>query len=535
MIANLIQEGVTLEMIERTNNKFKAWDRIVKENILEKGTEQEIAEAYSLLQDVTVFAYAFFRIPGTKKPLKLFPYQDMVLNDDYDRIMFVAANQIGKSYALSVKAIHYAYLHPGHTVLMTSKTLVQAKDLLRQIKVILQSGTLDYKADIGDVENKSEIQFRHYDEIDGKQVELPYSRIVVGPAGEGILGVAANLILADEIAFYEDANHFYYQILQPRTYATKGKIILFSNPNGSSNLYHELWQGEAFHKYRFRFLDNPNNTQKEYDRLCKSLTRAQRESTLDAEFTSAEGGFFSPEEIRLMQEQRESFVPTGIPEQLYIAFDFAKTRDNTIRAIAVERNNGVYVYELKQYPNNTPYNDIIDELIDLIKEVGPEHFACVGFDAGGPGKAIEDWIKKVEEFGVQSIPIDFTLQKKNSMYTLFKLLAERNVRGEFGIKMPYTSYGDHQLKALTFKTTAAGKLTIHHENESDKDDVPDVCALLCSLIVNPESPPITLEIVDNKKGQFKKVDDTIRCECGNILDIYDEKCSHCDKKMETFI
>lgn len=529
-IKNLIADGVQPWMIERTNAKFAKWDDIIKRNVLEKGTPEEIAEAYTLLNDVTYFAYAFFRIPGTSIPIKFRSYQDLVLNDKHDRVMFVAANQIGKSYSLAIKAIHYAFLHPGQTVLMTSKTLVQAKDLLRQIKVILQASILDYKADVGDVENKSEIQFKHFEERDGKIVELPYSRIVVGPAGEGILGLSPHLILADEIAFYEDATHFYYQILQPRTYATKGQIILFSNPNGSSNLYYDLWTGNTFNKYRFRFLDNPENTREEYNRLMSTMTQAQIDSTLNAEFTSGEGGFFSLEEVRQMQEHRESFIPSITTEPFYIFYDFAKSRDNTIRVVGTMKNKGILVHEMKKYPNKTPYNEIIDELVELIKEVGADKFAMVGFDAGGPGSGIEDWIKKIREFGVNIMPVTFTLQKKNTMYTIFKLLAERNLRGEFGIKIPYTDYGDYQLKSLRFKTTASGKLTIHHEQESDKDDVPDAIAGLCGLMINPENPPVSIEIIEPTKN--KKYDDAYRHHCGNIISPEDDDwCSFCNTKL----
>ena len=74
----------------------------------------------------------------------------MIINDKNKRVMFAAANQIGKSISLVVKAVIYAILHPGETVLMASKTMPQAKDLLRQIKMFLRASILEYQYDIGD-------------------------------------------------------------------------------------------------------------------------------------------------------------------------------------------------------------------------------------------------------------------------------------------------------------------------------------------------------------------------------------------------
>ena len=55
-----------------------------------------------LLQDKTLRIYRNFKING--KPAKLYPYQDMILNDPHRFKIFRAANQIGKSELLDVQA-----------------------------------------------------------------------------------------------------------------------------------------------------------------------------------------------------------------------------------------------------------------------------------------------------------------------------------------------------------------------------------------------------------------------------------------------
>ena len=164
----LLIDGITEEMEKLTQAKFTAWDRVVKDNILEKGTEEEKMAVYTMLQDPTIYAYAFFKNPNDlDKPFKLYSYQDLIINDTHKRVMFVAANQIGKSITLCIKALVFALNHPGKTVLMTSKGLTQSKDLVRQIKNFLRNSRLDYLYDIGDTETKTEIYLKHYYMEDG--------------------------------------------------------------------------------------------------------------------------------------------------------------------------------------------------------------------------------------------------------------------------------------------------------------------------------------------------------------------------------
>lgn len=502
-------EGVTPVMCSRTEAKFSAWDNVIEKNILEDGTDEDKKKVYQMLKDPSIYAYAFFRDPkNTKKRFKVYPYQDMIINDNHDRIMFVAANQIGKSIALCLKALHFALFNPGTTVLLVSKTLPQSKDLLRQIKFFLHNSRLDFKYDIGDSETKTEIYFKHFDEEDvydekldkvfTQLKELPQSRIICVPATEAALGYAVHLAMIDELAFYEDGSYFYNQILQPRTYTTKGQIVVFSNPNGQQGIFWELWNNKYFHRYRFNFLDCPTNTQLEFDKISESLTREEIDSTLLAVFTSPEGGFLSLQERKDMQEERSSLIPSLITTPVYIFFDWAKTRDRTVRVIGIPITKSeadwapdVYVYEMLEYPQGTSYSDIVDvDLKELINTIGFQNVAMVGWDNTGVGSGIEDFIKRVEQLGIMAMPVEYGLENKSRIYTLFKLLAERR-----RIKVPYMKECDKQLSMLRFKRSSRGYLQVHHENEKDRDDFPDALAGLCSLIIQPENPEVSVTIV----------------------------------------
>jgi len=503
--------GVTQEMEDITNAKFAKWDKIVGDDVLTIGTPEEQAAVYELLQDYTIYAYAFLKDPrNSSNPLKLYSYQDVIINDSHKRVVFAAANQIGKSICLCVKALIFALNNPGTTTLMTSRTETQSKDLIRQIKSFLRNSSLSSETDIGETETKTELYIRHFeyqtmydadlDKTFTKKVYLKESRIICTPATEAALGYAVDLALEDELFFYDNGEHFHNQILQPRTYTTKGQIIIFSNPNGQQGIGWRVWNDPFYHRYRFNFLDCPTNTQEEFDILCKGLTREQIDSTLLAIFTSPEGGFLTLAEREDMQEERSSILPSVITQPIYIFFDWAKVGDRTVRVIGIPnksvRKEGdwtdqVYIYEMLEYPAGTDYTDIIDvDLKNLVKSIGPQNIAMVGWDNTGVGKGLEDFISRIEQFGVQCMPVEFSLQNKARIYTLFKLLAENR-----RIKMPMVEECNKQLSMLRFRTTARGLLQVHHENERDRDDFPDAISGLCSLIIQPEVAPVTCEII----------------------------------------
>jgi hypothetical protein len=122
--------------------------------------------------------------------------------------------------------------------------------------------------------------------------------------------------------------------------------------------------------------------------------------------------------------------------------------------------------------------------------LGIANIAMVGWDNTGTGRGIEDFVKRVEQLGIQAMPVEFSLENKSRIYTLFKLLAEQH-----RVKIPKNTECDKQLSMLRFARSPRGYLQVHHENERDRDDYPDALAGLCSLIVQPDNAPVTVTII----------------------------------------
>ena len=538
-IPNLHLDGITQKDIDRTNSKFESWDIFIAKGGLDN--PNDLKEMANLLKDPTIYIYAFFRNQDGSK-LKVYPYQDILLNNPHKRIQIVSSNQVGKSFYLCLKHIVFALQNPGTTSLILSRSMFQAKDLMYKIRDLLKLSVLDYKTTIGEIDTKTELTIKHYDSEGNETKE---SRIVVAPASETALGVSADLLSADEFPYWDaDLKYMYYQILQPRTYHTKGTIQLIGNPNGMENFYYELWIGNEFHKYRTTFLDCPANTKSEYDNLCKGMPQAQIDSTLLGKFTAGSGTYFSFDEINTMLVKKTNVLPLKgmLTTPLYIFLDLAKINDRTVRYIGHKtENGGIIVLETYQYPEKTPYDEIISDLARLIIEYGASSFQALGFDATGVGTAIEDFLKPLGNLGVTIVPLKFTLQSKTRMYTILKLLAEKNLKNgdvSYGIEIPYSDDAKSQFSKLMFKRTTSGQLMIHHATESDRDDYTDCAAGLCYLILNPENVPVSFSFIpiDTKEDKYNphnslKPSTTTRCSCGNVLDEWDTECSFCFKKL----
>lgn len=518
MPLNLInsQSKEYLSQAKITDNKFLAWDEAIQKNWID-GTTKEKAKLYTLLLDPTIYMYAFFKNKEAK-PFKLYPYQDMIINDSHKRVMFAAANQIGKSVCLCCKSLHYALTNPGKTVLMISKTLPQSKDLLREIKRLLQTSTLEYKAQIGDSENKTEIYLKHFDE-EGN--ELSQSRIICVPATEAALGYPADLLLEDELAFYESGHYFHFQVAQPRTYTTKGQIMVFSNPNGQQGVYWELWQDEDYHRYNFNFLDCPTNTQAEYDKLKRKLTREEFDSTVDGKFTSPSRGFFSRQEIDSSLDEGVSEIKM-VGKQPFFFLDVGAKHDRSVLVGGyIEKHKDYDVNEfveihipiIKVYPRGYPISRVAG--VDMNEGDGWEYHKSVkdyldewkaekinpmfGYDiTGNQGmKALFESLK------INGIDVTFSGPVKSAMYQRFKYFMEKGL-----LHRPKNARWEEEAAQLVVTKSARGYLLINASSTAGNlgkgkdsalkkipDDTMDATAGFIHLADDPDYIPYGLAII----------------------------------------
>lgn len=449
----------------------------------------------------------------------------------------IVTHNSGKSRTLIQKALHFALRNPATTTLLVSLTMLQSKDLVKQMKDMLKLSVVDYKSSMGEYETRTEIYFKHFD---SKNKELIESRIICAPLNGSALGFPVHMLLLDEIGFWENSEHMFEQVLLPRTYHTNGKVMAYSNPNGRQGVMWKLWNSPDFAKYRFNFFDCPVNNQEKYDKIARNMALPQIQSTMLAEFGDTEGAFLTADELKAIQEDRFNGLPPKamVTQQLWISLDFAKKGDRTVRCTGIPtEQGGLYIFEIFEYPEGTSYDNVIGDLLRIIDEYGGSNIAGVVYDQTGVGLGVEDFMKEVNMKGVRLLPVTFTLPRKSQFYTMFKILAEKQnkYQDQDWLRLPYTEQGNYQLSKLRFKVTTSGNLQVSHEKESDRDDIPDSLGILIYAVLDPEHIPATFSFVpvDEPRGSFSllKATDTTYCICGNILEEFDIECTYCGKKQ----
>lgn len=525
-------------MVDRTivDQKFEMWRKT-----------QEIA----LLRDKTIFAYHYFKL--NNEPLKLKWMQDCIISDPHKRILFCACNQhLGKSTTLDTDAAtEFLKDHgKGWIGLLVSGSLDQSEQRMRNIKALIRTSGIEYKEEdttdtkTGKVDNATKISFTFYG-TDGKPM---YTNLLICcPHTSSALGYPADDIWLDEFDFWQDVRggqrHFLYQIIIPRTFQTKGRIKIYSNPNGKSGLFYELWNQKdkngdfVWHRYQFNYWDKDGATQEEFDRISEGMTRFEIDSTLLAVFSQAEGAFLSHEEIhdQLDPELQQKGDAAGEGRETAWFLDVGTVHDQSVLSGGYVKENKevpdiplIDVFYVHKYPVGYPLARVIgvDSAIDRedgwdeytednpsIKSVlanyalefnGKKEQPLFGYDAtGNPGLA-----PLFASVNIDAVDIIFAGKRKWEMYQRLQYYAQKRFLKrckDRDFNMVRNSDCSYQMARLVVKKTQNKSYRqVHHESEDDLDDCPDSIAGLIHLIENPNLPTLSFDIINAEGKSIKE-------------------------------
>lgn len=494
----MIKEGIVQEDKEKTEKKFNLLD-----TYKDKEWDDELMELF--YRDPTIWAYAFLR-DKQNKPLKLRPYQDIIVNDKNQFIQVVAANQIGKTWAICVKALHHATFVDNATVLIGSRSEQQAVRVLDEIKQMMKRSHVNFDEIQDEVKNRKEL---HITNVDRKGI----SKIVCVPATEIGLGYDATLVLLDELAFWENGTYLYNQVFETRILETQnwkhpvftmGQIITISNPNGQQGIYWELWHDKRFNHYRFDFLCHPDNTIERWNNDRERMSIDEFDSTRAAVFSSAGGGFVTKAEYETAVKDYPLALP--LTSNIFLGGDFAGF-DNTSRSTDSSVIYGVIllkeegkpdkvkvIYRVAYLPNTEKYI-ILDDIARLFKNY-PISLFC--YDKMGVGSGIKEDLTKVYHIPESSIEVlTYSLPNKSEVYYNLKFLYEQN-----RIIHPDIRELKEQILALKFEKTERGCIKVHHLDKPDSlrglkvhDDEPDAFANACFAAIRLSSPTASVVFI----------------------------------------
>ena len=507
-----------------------------------------------LMRDPTCWAYAFLK-DKMGNPLKMYPFQDRLINDKSRFVMGIAANQTGKTLGMCVKALHHALYVPNAFVLIVSRSEDQATRILDEIKWFMRFGIGDFESIKDEVDNRMELHIK-------SKGEKGVAVIKCVPPTTSALGIPATLIICDEMGFWEiksmpDINYF-YQVLETRTLSTKnwkhdfltmGQICIISNPNGQRGLLWHLYKEDSrFSIYRFSWLAKPENTIEEYLQKKKVLPHDIFDSSYAAVFSSAAGSFITEDEYNDSIRQGYDFkIPRGT--QLFLGGDFAG-EDTHSRSVDLTALIGViriptehHQYKIRMvyynvYPPRTKKNVIYDEIRKLTKK----NSIIFAYDKVGVGDSVRNDLK---ERGILSDPqihsLTYSLPNKSEVYWNLKHLFEQRK-----IELRDMPKLKEEVTGLQFTRTGGGYMTngimqsyikVHHSTEKIHDDIADALANACYIANRLSTPdyeymwiPSKEEPVrDYSKKRAEKIVIRVMCDkCGEDWD-YDiqETCYYC--------
>ncbi len=162
----------------------------------------------------------------------LLPHQQRWVNDKSALKLWLAARQVGKSFALAMEAVTEALaVGPGSARcnnLILSSSERQSKEVMQKVFQHLRY-----------LKVRSEDIIRAERETK-EEVSLPNgSRIISLPANpDTVRGFSGNVFL-DEFAFHKDSREI-WKAMYPTV--TRGyKVRITSTPNGKQNMFYELW------------------------------------------------------------------------------------------------------------------------------------------------------------------------------------------------------------------------------------------------------------------------------------------------------
>ena len=514
------QEGMATYMREN-----KLWDELTELLDYTLGDIDSLPqhfkdEAVYLLSDDTIYAYAMLRWEGM--PIMLRYFQDAIVSDTHKRIDVEASNQSGKSFSLCVKAsVKFHRNHNKNTTIgLVSKSMQQNGMNMRMITKMLKEASAKY--DAGSNDNMT---------VRIHEVTKTISNnLVCAVASTSALGFPFDWLLLDEFEFWdnpEGLDYMWDQVLEPRTFNTKGQIVIYSNPNGknfvSENLHKRtVGKEHQFHVYNVNFLDVTGNTQEEWDTKKEHTHPIMFASTMAAIRTETEGAALTDRDIKkTVDEELDSLGFRGcVDKDSYFALDLGFVHDQSCLAGCYltknHKDETVYNFAIKVYPRAYEHEylwgrkdgseDSIPQVIkkygnkfqrfelDLTGKEGNEILAneaglsCMGIKMTGPWKATwyERFITLVKQGRVKIQTVNNWVDNQNKNFDYQARSLQISTKMPDGRSRQYPLY--------------------HHSKETDHDDILDAVVLCLSLIDEDMVSTPSVEFIDGSKPESEEED-----------------------------
>lgn len=281
--------------------------------------------------------------------------------DDPSRFRVVSGGRrLGKSY-LSMWEMARQARYPNQKIMYVAPSYRQAKSIIwEELKSKLISKRWVKKI------NESELSIQL---VNGSTITLRSA-----DAGESIRGIASDLVVCDEMAFFPSAS-IWTDIIRPTLSDRQGKALFISTPQGMGNFFYDLWMDahnlEDWSAFQFTTLEGGQVSEKEIEAAKRDLDPKTFKQEYEASFQSSGNIIF----YAFHQDNIEKFGGE-IPNQIHIGLDFNISKMTAV--VAVKYKTGLHIVdEIVLRNTNT------DEMCQAIKQKYPDKMVFMYVDAAG--------------------------------------------------------------------------------------------------------------------------------------------------------
>jgi len=382
----------------------------------------------------------------------LLPYQKRWVQDKSRFKIWLAARQIGKSFASTLETVDDSLERKTLWIHLSSGQR-QSLELAEKVKLHLDAYRIAAEA-------LEDYFFEGEERYTQLEYRLPNgSRHLFLPANPATArGYSGNLNL-DEFAFHRDSKAIWAAVFPIVTRNPEFKVRITSTPNGKANQFFELWErGEGWSRHRTTIYDAVREglqiDPEELERAIADPIAWQQEYLL--EFVD-EGSAFIPYDLILAAEA-DTLSDEWDPDQAYLGMDIARRRDLTV--IWVDEVVGDVAWARKVIElHNTPFHAQLEALSALLPRV---RRACI--DATGMGEMLAEEARR--KFGWKVEPVHFNLATKADLAQSLRLgFEDRKERIPAG--NPRIRQSLHSVKRIV---TSAGNVRYDAEREADHAD-----------------------------------------------------------------
>lgn len=221
-----------------------------KEHITKEEFEFRIKEIAKCKRDIVYFAEKYYRVINLDKGLhiiKLYDVQKEFLRFlvDNNKVICVSGRQQGKSTIYCIFSLWLATFFPEKKVMILANKLSTALELLGRVQLGYSYLPKWLKSAIVNI-NKGELTFSNMSSIRA-----------FASSSDAARGFSCNCVICDEFAFLQKnlADKLFTSMYPTISSSKNGRFIIVSTPNGTDNLYYDIWQ-QANSKDKSKNLDN---------------------------------------------------------------------------------------------------------------------------------------------------------------------------------------------------------------------------------------------------------------------------------------